>query len=373
MSAPNSAVLSSRWRVQARGLVAHDAALAELDHAPAHAVDHRGVVRRHDDGRARAVDAVQQLHDPDRRLGVEVARRLVGQQQRRMVDEGARDADALLLAAGELVGEVVQLRGQAGQAQDVGHLGPDLLARVAGDLQRVGDVVVDGAVGQQLEVLEDDAEVAAVVGDLAAVDLGQVAPGDADRAAVGLELLDEQAHERRLARAGRADEEHELAAAHGEGGLAQACVPGRVGLRHPAEVDDVRGMAGRRGGQPARCPPSRDVGFDGGHAWRDVSERGRMSLPPGAAARGVAAGGYRHLRCPRSPPPPLRTACPCTASPSRARVRPRSSSPSTPAPARSARRRTAWRTSSSTWCSRAARSTTTTARSTRPPSAWAAR
>jgi hypothetical protein len=47
------------------------------------------VVRGDDDGRARAVDPVEQLHDPDGRLGVEVARRLVGEQQRRVVDERA--------------------------------------------------------------------------------------------------------------------------------------------------------------------------------------------------------------------------------------------------------------------------------------------
>ena len=75
--------------------------------------------------------------------------------------------DALLLAARELVGVVVQLRREAGEAQDVRHLLADLAARAAGDLQRVGDVVVDGAVRQQLEVLEDDADVAAVVRDAA--------------------------------------------------------------------------------------------------------------------------------------------------------------------------------------------------------------
>jgi hypothetical protein len=76
---------------------------------------------------------------------------------------GAGDRDALLLAARELVGVGVQLRGQPRQAQDVGDLRADVLARVARDLQRVGDVVVHGAVGQELEVLEHHAEVAAVV------------------------------------------------------------------------------------------------------------------------------------------------------------------------------------------------------------------
>src|SRR3954451_16322576 len=36
--------------VQAGGLVAHDPPLLQLDHAPAHAVDHRAVVRGHDHG-----------------------------------------------------------------------------------------------------------------------------------------------------------------------------------------------------------------------------------------------------------------------------------------------------------------------------------
>ena len=132
----------------------------ELDHAAAHAVDHLAVVRGDDHGRAGAVHAVQQLHDPDRGLGVEVAGRLVRQQQRRVVDERPRKRDALLLAAGELVGIGVELGREADEAQDLGHLAPDLRARLADHLKAVGDVVVDGAVRQQLVVLEDDADVA---------------------------------------------------------------------------------------------------------------------------------------------------------------------------------------------------------------------
>src|SRR5437773_1385620 len=71
--------------VHAGDLVADQAPLVELDDAPAHLVDHLAVVGRDDDRRARAVDPVDQLHDPDRRLGIEVAGRLVRQEQRRMV------------------------------------------------------------------------------------------------------------------------------------------------------------------------------------------------------------------------------------------------------------------------------------------------
>ena len=52
--------------------------------------------------RARRVDVAQELEDAARRALVEVAGRLVGDQHERIVDERARDRDALLLAAGEL-------------------------------------------------------------------------------------------------------------------------------------------------------------------------------------------------------------------------------------------------------------------------------
>src|SRR5258707_214820 len=86
-------------------LVAGEPSILELDHALAHLVDHLAVVRHHQDRRAAHVDAVEELHDPDRGVGVEVAGRLVADEKRRMVDERTRDRDALLLAAGHLVGE----------------------------------------------------------------------------------------------------------------------------------------------------------------------------------------------------------------------------------------------------------------------------
>ena len=260
------------------------AAARDLDHAPAHAVDHRLVVRRDDHGRAGAVDPVEQLHDPDRRLGVEVAGRLVGQQQRRVVDERARDRDALLLAARQLVGVVVQLRREAGQAQDVGHLLAHLAARAAGHLERVRDVVVDRPVRQQLEVLEDDAEVAAVVRDLLAADLRQVAPRDRDRAVRRLDLLDQQPHDRRLAGAGRADEEHELARVDRERRVLQAHVAARVLLRDAAEVDDGtrHGVADHALARLSGLLAPSDVAFGGCHAAEQVIRKGAwapFSLP----------------------------------------------------------------------------------------------
>src|SRR6185503_16474477 len=107
---------------------------------------------------------------------VEVSARLVGEQERRVVDEGAGDRDSLLLAAGELVRVVVELGREADQAKRLGYLGADLGAAGTDHLQRVGDVVVDGAVRQQLEVLEDGADVAAKLRDFLLRQGADVAP-----------------------------------------------------------------------------------------------------------------------------------------------------------------------------------------------------
>src|SRR5437868_5604106 len=109
-----------------------------------------------------------------------------------MVDERARYRHTLLLASGKLIRIVVQLRGEAGEPQDVRHLGANLTARPAGDLQRVGDVVVDGAGRKQLEILEDDPDVAAVEGNSLSADCAQVVAGDPNRALARVELLDQQ-------------------------------------------------------------------------------------------------------------------------------------------------------------------------------------
>ena len=68
--------------VDAAVLVAHDRAPVELDHPLAHPIDDAPVVGGHDHGGTGPVDAVQKPHDALRGRGVQVARRLVGQQYR---------------------------------------------------------------------------------------------------------------------------------------------------------------------------------------------------------------------------------------------------------------------------------------------------
>src|ERR1051325_2444369 len=59
------------------------------------------LVRDEDDGVAHLVQTLEERHDLVAGLGVERARRLVGEKNRRVVDERARDRHALALAARE--------------------------------------------------------------------------------------------------------------------------------------------------------------------------------------------------------------------------------------------------------------------------------
>ena len=171
-----------------------------------------------------------------------------------MVDEGARDRDALLLAAGELVGVVVDLRLQADQAQDLRHLAADLRARLADHLQRVGDVVVDGPVGQQLEVLEHGPDPAAQVGRPVGGHRVDVLAGDLHGAGGGLDLADQHLDQRRLAAAGGPGDERELAAGDLEREVLEGDVAARVDDGRVVDADDRRlagGLAARARGWAA--------------------------------------------------------------------------------------------------------------------------
>jgi hypothetical protein len=199
----------------------------------------------HEDGRPGAVDAVEQLHDPNGRVRVEVARRLVADEERRVVDERARDRDALLLAARELVGERVRLVRETDHRQHLWHLLADRRAVLALHLQRVGHVLGGGAARQQLEVLEDAADVAAQHRHLRRLEAAELAAADHHLAARRLELLQQQPDQRRLPRAGGADDEHELALVDVERDVVQRDHVRVVDLGHRVEHDHRRGAGTR--------------------------------------------------------------------------------------------------------------------------------
>ena len=78
-------------------------------------------------------------------------------------------------------GSELDLVREADEREHLRHLAADVRAALALHLQRVGDVLGRRAVREQLEVLEDAADVAAQQRHLRALEPGQVAAADEDR------------------------------------------------------------------------------------------------------------------------------------------------------------------------------------------------
>nr|EIF88755.1 putative hydrolase [Streptomyces tsukubensis NRRL18488] len=107
------------------------------------------------------VQIAQQPEDGAGGLRVEGTGGLVRQEHLGVAGQGAGDADALLLAAGQLAGVGPRLVGETDQVEEFEGLAAPLAAREPEDLQRKFDVALDGAGRQQVEVLEDHADPAA--------------------------------------------------------------------------------------------------------------------------------------------------------------------------------------------------------------------
>ena len=164
------------------------------------------IVRHHADRGALLVQVAQQVHDRLAVVRVQVAGGLVGEQDRRVPSQPAGHRHALLLTAGELRGVVLHAVRHADLLQRLLHALLALRGAHAAIGQRQLDVLVDRQVADQVEGLEDEADLAV-----------------ADARALGrLELLDRPAVERVAALGRRVQqaqdrEQRGLAAARGPG------------------------------------------------------------------------------------------------------------------------------------------------------------
>jgi hypothetical protein len=104
------------------------------------------------------VDAADQFEDQLSVFRIEIAGRLVGQDQWRAVDDGAGNRHALHLAAGELVRKVRRSPFQSHFRQHLGHARLDLGARNGSQRQRKGHVLEHIQRRDEIEKLEDVAD-----------------------------------------------------------------------------------------------------------------------------------------------------------------------------------------------------------------------
>ncbi len=159
----------------ARGdVVGGDGAVADGDDAVGVLGD-VGLVGDEDDGVALGVEIVEEGHDLVAGLGVEVSGGLVGEDDGGMVDQSAGDGDPLALAARELVGFVHHAGAEVDGFEDGLGAGDAFGGRGAVVDEGKLDVVQRGGAGEQIEGLEDEADLlVADTGELVVVELGDV-------------------------------------------------------------------------------------------------------------------------------------------------------------------------------------------------------
>ena len=166
-------------------------------------------------------------------LGVEGAGRLVEIDDLGVGGEGAGDGHTLLLTARELAGVVV---GPVGEADLFQHLHADGISlrfgHLPGDDEALGDVLQGRFVAEEVVVLEDESRLAAQPRDAGAVGVGEVEglTVEGELACVRRLKKVETTQQGGLARAGRAEDGHDVALFHRQIDAAQHVqTAGRLG------------------------------------------------------------------------------------------------------------------------------------------------
>jgi hypothetical protein len=226
---------SSRGGVPA-ATIGNDAAVAQL-HDTFGARGDCGIVCNNDD---RLTLGVQLFEDTKHLLpasGIERASRLIGQDDVGAIDQGTGDADALLLTAGQLSRLVIETVGHAetGQQRNSAALTfPTAEPRVN---RRHLDIAQRAQFRQQVITLKDEAKMfAAQRGELVRIERRRF-PAINQIVARGRPVeAPDHIHQRRLARAGRADDRHHVALRDGQVDVLQHDDGVLAGLEFPAQV-----------------------------------------------------------------------------------------------------------------------------------------
>ncbi len=220
--------------LQRRGIGLQFAVL-QVEGAHSGVLQHAGVMGGDQQRGADLMEGFEYRHDLVRIIRVKIAGRLVGKQDGRAVHDGARDAQALLLAAGKRDRVGFFALEQPDLVERGAHPLGALAMVEAADLQRQHHVVEHVAVEQQLVVLEDDAEVAAQIRQRALLEHADILAVDQHAAGVGALDRGDQLEQRALARARVAGDEHHLALGDPERDVLQRLIAAGIALVDLAE------------------------------------------------------------------------------------------------------------------------------------------
>ncbi len=186
-------------------------------------------------------------------VGVECAGGFVGEDEGGAVDDRAGDGDALLLAAGELVGFIVEPVAEADAIEGGGGAIASFVGRDVAVDRRQHDVFEGAERGEQVELLEDEAEF--LVADFGEVGFGNLRHVDAVKGVVAdrwaIEATDD-VHGGGFAGAGGADDRAVFAWSNREGNIIEGAdfgVAAAVDFGNAIELDDRGGRDLRRAGR----------------------------------------------------------------------------------------------------------------------------
>lgn len=219
-------------------------------HLVADAADHVHFMGDQHDGELQlAVDLGQQLQYRGGGLRVKGAGGFVAQQDLWFGRQGAGDADALFLAAGQLRRVLFCVVRQADAGEQFCDAQVDVLARqFAGQGQWQRHVVGDGLGGQQVEVLEDHPDLLAETAQAVGVQGGDFFAVYRDLATARFFEAVDQAQQGAFTRTGVADQAEHLAVFDTQtGGVQCGNIPtgDAVGFMDVLKLDHVANLVGR--------------------------------------------------------------------------------------------------------------------------------
>ena len=212
-------------------------------------------------------------------MRIEVSRWLVRQHDGRFGHDGAGDGYALLLAARENLRSVGSTPSQPDSFERFADAGSDEPRREPHHFEGDCDVVEDGPVGHELEVLVDDADVAAQGRDAVVGEARDVTPKEEHAPLVEELRAVNQTEKRALSGAGRAGDEHELSPLDRERHAAKNGLVCAIGLVNVLENQD----------RPLRCGTI--VAMSGAQRGAKRGLRRHRDLTTSRGKRGKLFGG----------------------------------------------------------------------------------
>ena len=210
-----------------------------MDSAGADILDD-GAIMGSDNHRCRqAVHLAENVHDLLRHVGIEIPRRLIGNEKRRPINERSRDGDALLLAARQHPGRQITFFRQPDKLEHSVDTPPRLTRGHPDGPLAKSNIIEHRPAWQQLEILKHDTDSSPETREFLAAKSRDISASDKHLPPVGNLRAIEEGEQRGFSRAARARDEYKLAPPHLEIDVLENIVPVIIALPDARNPDHV--------------------------------------------------------------------------------------------------------------------------------------